>query len=215
MNRRPILLGCLSAVLPLATPRAATAWGIPWARIPAVAVWSLSGDPRIPLVQDAVTFWNQTLAGLGSGFRLGAVTVTSRAIPADELKAMSEATLGRLGPPAMPEWLNGISGQIVVALSDGDFVSFTNHWAETALIGIRSERFPPLTLPNVARNVIAHELGHAIGLGHNSDERLLMCGRPASCRPTAFQSSTEHYFPLADDEKALLLRLYPAGWRPR
>jgi len=40
-----------------------------------------------------------------------------------------------------------------------------------------------MNLPNVARNVIARELGHAIGLGHNSDPTMLMCGRPAPCRP--------------------------------
>jgi predicted Zn-dependent protease len=32
-----------------------------------------------------------------------------------------------------------------------------------------------MSLPNVPRNVIAHELGHAIGLPHNSDPALLMC----------------------------------------
>ncbi|MBM3469468.1 MAG: hypothetical protein FJX73_01545 [Armatimonadetes bacterium] len=39
---------------------------------------------------------------------------------------------------------------------------------EKVLIGIRSHRLHPMTLPNVYRNVVAHELGHAIGLGHNS-----------------------------------------------
>jgi hypothetical protein len=54
-----------------------------------------------------------------------------------------------------------------------------------------------MSLPNVPRNVIAHELGHAIGLGHNSDPAMLMCGRPASCRPGLFASQTPHYFPLS------------------
>ena len=71
-----------------------------------------------------------------------------------------------------------------------------------------------MTLPNVARNVIAHELGHAIALGHNSDPAMLMCGRPAPCRPVAFASPNEHYFPLSPDQRALLLRLYPADWKP-
>lgn len=49
-------------------------------------------------------------------------------------------------------------------------------------------QYVPLTLANVARNVIAHELGHAIGLGHNNDAAKLMCGRPAPCRPDVFRS---------------------------
>jgi hypothetical protein len=28
-----------------------------------------------------------------------------------------------------------------------------------------------------------------------------------------FQSTTEHYFQLTEGEKALLLQLYPPGWR--
>jgi len=63
--------------------------------------------------------------------------------------------------------------------------------------------------------VIAYEIGQAIGLRHNSDARALMCGRPASCRPDAFASQTEHYFLLTAEEKSLLLVLYPADWRAR
>jgi hypothetical protein len=67
---------------------------------------------------------------------------------------------------------------------------------------------------NVGRNVIAHELGHAIGLRDNDDPTTLMCGWPALCRPALFQSDVSILFLLTEADKALLLQLYPATWTP-
>ena len=119
---------------------------------------------------------------------------------------LSIADVERSGPFSAD--VQALPGNIVVALSDGDFVSFTARGQSKTLIGIRSNRLYPLTLPNVPRNVIAHELGHAIGLRHNSDPAMLMCGRPAPCRPDAFKSATSRFFPLTDSDKAQLTRMY-------
>jgi len=173
------------------------------------------GDPRIQLVREAVDFWNEQLSDIGSGFRLGPVTFTNETIPTEELVARSEAVLGKQGALKPTASLMKTDGDLIVVLSDGDFVSFTGPFLSDGrrLVGIRAYHLPPLTFPNVARNVIAHELGHAIGLGHNDDPANLMCGRPASCRPDAFRSNVEHYFPLMEEEKQFLLKLYPPTWK--
>lgn len=189
----------------------------PWAKVSAVVVvGARTDDARLPLVQDAVAFWNRSFAELGSAFRLGTVSQADATVPVDELRALSGRVLSGTGPTQFPpESLKGVPGDLIVALSDGDFVSFAMRWRSLgkALVAIKSDRFWPLSLPNVARNVIAHEIGHAIGLGHNSDPAALMCGRPAPCRPDLFQSPTERYFPVTAEERLLLLSFYPADWR--
>jgi hypothetical protein len=185
-----------------------------WAKVPALVFVAPENDTRIPAAREAVDFWNRTLSEIGTPFRLGPMMPSTAAVPVEVLQDLSARVVGRGAPVDFPESVQRLPGDMVLVLSDGDFVSFAARSSSSrkVLIGIRSDRLLPLTLPNVARNVMAHELGHAIGLGHNDDPTTLMCGRPAPCRPSLFQSQEARFFPLTDREKVLLLKMYPPQW---
>ncbi len=175
----------------------------------------MENDHRIQLTREAIEFWNQQLAEIGSPFRFGTVAHTTQLIPDDYLIQRSATMLEGKTTPPVPEIISSISGDIIIALSDAAFVS----WAEyprtgKTLIAIRNCKTSPLNLTNVPRNLIAHELGHAIGLGHNNDITKLMCGRPADCRPPDFHCDCEWYFPITAEEKENLRSLYPPNWKP-
>ena len=189
-----------------------------WLKNPQIVVVGPANDPRQPLVDEAVAVWNKTLAELGSSFRLGAVRREEGSVPAEELARMSNLVLesvGRRVPSwTLPESIRTIPGDLMIVLSDADFVSFAGPFAANhrRMVAIRGLAFPPVNLPNVARNVIAHEIGHAIWLGHNADETSLMCGRPSPCRPGLFRSNEPKMFPLTVKERDELLRIYPPNW---
>ena len=94
-------------------------------------------------------------------------------------------------------------------LSNADFISLTAPRGQRFVVAIKNPNAhdPPMT-PSMLRNVIAHELGHVIGLDHNADPTLLMCGRPAPCRPGIYQTGPR-FFPLSAAEMDRLRALYP------
>src|SRR5258708_23088271 len=74
-------------------------FGVPWRHTPNVVVVSAAGDARLRLVDEAVAFWNKTLAEIGSGVRLGPVTHIVPPGPGAGFPSLGPAGLYVPGPP--------------------------------------------------------------------------------------------------------------------
>jgi Matrixin len=165
-----------------------------------VVVLGEPGDPRVAPAREALAHWNEEFRRLGRRVHFDSGTVRRDSVPDEVLRGASgEAVFARR--PATNRLLAALSdvpADVVIALSHTDLISFSVPWraGSRGVVGIRRSDIPPLSLPNTVRNVIAHELGHVLGLDHNGDSTTLMCGRPASCRPVAFVSDSARFFPL-------------------
>jgi hypothetical protein len=78
-------------------------------------------DARVQTVRDAVEFWNRVFTELATPFRLGPVTYRPDALPVDQLKVLSEKVLSRTGAPDLPANIDQLPGDLILALSDGEF----------------------------------------------------------------------------------------------
>src|ERR1041384_6809753 len=114
------LIAILALMLVLKQPEAFAQQSYPnefWTRVPTVTVVAVTAnDPRLPLVRDAVEFWNRTFAEIGSAFRLGPVTVVGGTVPVDELLALSKTALDRGGLVSLPDSVTAQPGDLIVTL---------------------------------------------------------------------------------------------------
>jgi hypothetical protein len=173
-------------------------------------------DGRLAATREAIGFWNDTLAELGVPLRLHETQVLT---PPAGVKPFENYTrqiwllAGKPAPPERrpppPDALTALGGDIVVFFSSQVIFSFAWPYEEPTrfFVGVQTDDREPLTFPNVSRNVVAHELGHTLGLAHNGNTPTLMCG---PCQHSVYRSNEPRFFPLTPEERERLRTLYAA-----
>lgn len=168
-------------------------------------------DDRLEPAYAAIAFWNETFAALGLDLRLGTPDVVAGVPRAVETYARLIALrAGRLPvpedlEPSVPMELKQLDAEIVLVLSRQNIMSYA--WrlpridSGRHLVVIRQVRGLDRGDPMVSRHVIAHELGHTLGLLHNEDPHTLMCG---PCQPLTAESDERGFLPLTGEERNAL-----------
>mgnify|MGYP001197973992 FL=1 len=172
-----------------------------------------TNDVRLPMTLEAITFWNNTSAELGLNLKVIEQVIIRSSVERqleNYARSISQRA-GRLRPgpsePDAPVEITDFESDVVLLLSRQDLMSFA--WPLPRrpghFIAIEEDRYTMAQNPNIARNIIAHEIGHTLGLPHNNDPTSLMCG---PCRTNELSIDHPQYMHLTETDIQILRKRY-------
>lgn len=179
-----------------------------------IVVSPTDNDPRLVSLREGISFWNRVLGELEVDLRL----VESDLLIASEheqalenytRKIWQQAGRQRAGDFRLsePEVLRVVGGETVVFFSAQPTMAFA--WplrqSPNYFIAIPRESKSASAQGGTTRNVIAHELGHMLGLVHRDDPLVLMC---SPCRTEEAITDDYGFLELTDGDRQRLRELH-------